>query len=82
MRPKHLKLFLNARRREHSTQVYTCDALWIISGALGNKIARYSELIQEKKPQKNHTAEEVVNNLIGVLEKDMERRLKNGDSSV
>lgn len=83
MKVKTLQMFLKARERERSTSVYACDALWIISGALGNKLPRYSELIERQTAKvSNKTTEEVVHEIVDVLQKDIERRGKNGKSSI
>lgn len=60
-----------------------CDALWAISAALGNKLTRYTEIInkcQEKVDTK--TTQEVVTGIVDALTADIERRLKHGKPSV
>jgi len=62
-----------------------CDVLWIIASSLGSQLPRYFEVIKEHKTQKvnsKKTSDEVVNDIVCVLKKDMERRLKNGESSI
>ena len=58
-----------------------CDALWVIASALGNKIARYEEVVKpERKQTQNHTTQEVVDDILSVIRSNRERRMKNGDT--
>ncbi len=78
-----LRYFLMAKDRERASSIYMCDALWIISGALGNKLPRYKDIVSRNAGKKsNKTPKEIVDGIINVLQKDMERRLKNGESSI
>lgn len=81
--PSRLTLFLKARNRERFAQIYMCDALWVISGALGNELPRYADVVRKKKQKADtRTTEQVVDGIIEALEKDRERRLKNGNSGI
>lgn len=62
-----------------------CDVLWIIASSLGSQLPRYFEVLEKHKTKKvdsKKTSDEVVSDIVGVLKKDMERRLKNGESSI
>lgn len=76
-------MFIKARDRERSTNVYMCDALWVISGALGNELPRYSDIINKKAVKADKkTSEEVVDGIIKVLKKDLERRQRDGNGGI
>ena len=80
MRVTSLKFLLKSMEKHRSTQIYQCDALWVIASSLGSQLARYSNVVSKKPATADKkTTEEVVGDLISVLKRDIERRTrKNG----